>query len=351
MSCVTAHIDGVAISPPDTSASFHPFDPTTDVVPLGPLGGACHAAVLCVTALLLLPLRLLLLIACALLAVGFASLAGDRTEQRGAPQWLATVNQVLGRLCLLALGVWPGLLTVRGKQEAAPVLIVAPHVGALDAFFFLARGMPRPVALAPYARLPALGSLFRAAGGIAVPLPAAPAGTTPQRGGSKVSPAPGETGGAEDATTGVPKAHAAPSLTHSVREAIVEHKRRFRPGDRPVAILPEGSTHNGRGLLTFFSGGFEGGGAVQPVTLRYPFSRRNSAAFLTTLPDHARARVETLTRSGASAVHSPRKALQCKALQCKALQSVPPRASASLGQSPMGGRWPCFHRSRAKAAL
>jgi lysophosphatidylcholine acyltransferase/lyso-PAF acetyltransferase len=109
-----------------------------------------------------------------------------------------------------------------------------------------------------------------------------------------VGPAPAEQTAGADAAAGAAKATAATaaataahgSVTHAVREAILEHKQRFRPGDTPIGILPEGSTHNGRGLLTFFSGAFQGGSPVQPVTLRYPFRYHNTAAFLTTLTGH-----------------------------------------------------------------
>ena len=262
------------------AANFHPLDPSTGVAPLSPI---CRTAVLCLTAMLLLPFRLLLLLTCAWLACACAFLAGDRTEQRCAPKWLTAVLRLLGRLCLLACGVWPGLLTVHGKQEDAPVLVVAPHCGALDMLFFMAHGLPRPVAKAPYARLPILGALFRAAGGIAVPLPVAPAGAVPSC--RKVSPKPDEPRGA-DTVSGAAKPSAVQSVTHAVREAILEHKQRFKSGDTPIGILPEGTTHNGCGLLLFFSGAFEGGSPVQPVTLRYPFKRQNSAAFLTTIPSH-----------------------------------------------------------------
>ena len=77
----------------------------TDAVPLGPLGRVCHNVVLILMALVLLPLRVLLLLLCAVLGAAFANLAGDRTEQRGAPKWLAAINCVLGRLAMCALGV------------------------------------------------------------------------------------------------------------------------------------------------------------------------------------------------------------------------------------------------------
>ena len=45
-------------------------------------------------------------------------------------------------------------------------------------------------------------------------------------------------------------------------------------------LLPEGITHNGRSLLRFFPGSFEGGTPIQPVVLSYPFRFFNSHSFL-----------------------------------------------------------------------
>ena len=39
-------------------------------------------------------------------------------------------------------------------------------------------------------------------------------------------------------------------------------------------------------ILQFFPGAFEGGGAVQPVAVTYPYTYFNAAAFTTTLPSH-----------------------------------------------------------------
>merc|ERR1712080_436729 len=77
-----------------------------------------------------------------------------------------------------------------------------------------------------------------------------------------------------------------PSASASVRQAIVDHKSVFRPGHKPIALFPEGTATNGRALLRFFSGAFEGGGAVQPILLTYSFHYFNAAAFLTSPPAH-----------------------------------------------------------------
>lgn len=273
----------------------HPFDPAEQ--PLGAFGRAAHVLATTVIAVVLLPLRVLLLLILALCSLIACSLCMGRADRRAAPAPLVTSHRVIGRLGLLALGVWPGLLTVNGRQEGAPVLLAAPHCGSLDAFFFLMAGMARPVALAPYARLPLVGMLFRAARGIAVPLSAAPA-MPPSCRSAKVAASPlltearndhatSETNGSVGAEGGGATTQK-PSATHAVRAAILEHKRQFdaAAGDKPIVLFPEGTTHSGRALLTFFSGGFVGGSAVQPVLLQYPYRHLNSACYLTTLPAH-----------------------------------------------------------------
>jgi hypothetical protein len=41
------------------------------------------------------------------------------------------------------------------------------------------------------------------------------------------------------------------------------HARDFKAGDQPIALLPEGTSHNGRALLVFFTGAFAPGVPVQ----------------------------------------------------------------------------------------
>ena len=82
---------------------------------------------------------------------------------------------VCGRGLLFVFGVWPGCLRISGEPQLdkVPVAVVAPHLGMLDGFYFLYKGVPRPMALEPYAKIPLIGFLFRRIHGIAVPLPAA----------------------------------------------------------------------------------------------------------------------------------------------------------------------------------
>lgn len=225
-----------------------------------------------VVTLLMTPIVLLRIV---VLVFGILLLACGLVLCRAGPLWDGMLC-VAGRLGLFAFGVWPGMLSVRGtwRFADAPITVVAPHCGMLEACFFMHRGQPRPIALEPYTKIPVIGGIFKRAQGVAVPLPAA---TTPGAGGG--SKKPPRSGGS--------------SATAAVREAIEAHKRKWRdspPGakrQKPIGILPEGTTHNGISLLTFFSGAFEGGGPVQPVLMHYPKTcRLNAAYFSSTLGNH-----------------------------------------------------------------
>jgi hypothetical protein len=50
------------------------------------------------------------------------------------------------------------MLKIEGAPDPdAPVWVAAPHTGIVDAYLFLALGVPRPVMIASYAKLPVLG--------------------------------------------------------------------------------------------------------------------------------------------------------------------------------------------------
>eukprot|EP00929_Paragymnodinium_shiwhaense_P027824 TRINITY_DN16246_c0_g1_i1.p1 TRINITY_DN16246_c0_g1~~TRINITY_DN16246_c0_g1_i1.p1 ORF type:complete len:653 (+),score=133.99 TRINITY_DN16246_c0_g1_i1:171-2129(+) len=52
-------------------------------------------------------------------------------------------------------------------------------------------------------------------------------------------------------------------------QAIEDHVRNWRRGDRPLLLWPEGTTSNGRGLLDFRKGAFSTGAPVRPVLVKY----------------------------------------------------------------------------------
>ena len=189
----------------------------------------------------------------------------------------------IGRLLYLAFGVYPGMIRVHGKQADVPILVAAPHCGMLEVLFgiYFCKPMPRPVMMETYAKMPIVGHFFRLLGGLAVPLP--PAGSRAEAEAHKrqqqqqqQQQQPVYVKAAEEATS--PPPHTRRSA--AIREAISHHKMTWRPGEPPVVITPEGTTANGKVLVRFFSGAFEGGGVVQPVLVQYPFVYRNAAAWL-----------------------------------------------------------------------
>jgi len=176
--------------------------------------------------------------------------------------------KALSRLLLCTLGILPGMLAVVGQPNPeASVWALAPHTGMLDAFLFMFLGYPRAVILEPYTKIPVVGAVLRAGAALIVPTP------------SKKPPAVAASGPA-----------AAPPPTQKasggVRQKILEHKKGFKTGDVPIALLPEGTCTSGRQLVTFFEGSFEGGTPVQPVAIRFPFTYYNGVTFITTLPEH-----------------------------------------------------------------
>lgn len=271
-----------SVMPSDAASSStapHPWDYVERPLPL-------HKKIIVAIAgpLVLLPLalvRLLLVMVLAILLVLVCALFG---------RWrciIVPLVAVLGRLFLFCFGVWPGMLSFHkpAKQEKAPVVALAPHVGGLEAFVMMYDGMPRAIAMETYANLPVVSSIFHASGGIAVPMPAANDDFKRERQLAKAKVAPEPDGDVE-----APKAAEKPA-TQAVRQAIGAYKKNFDPSDPslsiPLCILPEGTTHNGRSLLKFFSGAFEGGGPVQPVLLSYPHTHFNASFFGRGLGDHA----------------------------------------------------------------
>ena len=166
----------------------------------------------------------------------------------------------LTRVAMWCFGVLPGLLTVddrREKGEAAPIIVLAPHHGLLEGLFAAYYFDARPMMMATFARLPVIGSIVRANGALLVELKR-------HKKGSSVAPA-----------------DAKPSA--AARQALSTHAAEYK-GGRPVAVLPEGTTHNGAALLKFFQGAFASLAPVQPVCVR--FSGCVDGSFCGTLISH-----------------------------------------------------------------
>ena len=166
----------------------------------------------------------------------------------------------LTRLAMWCFGVlWLTVDDRRAKgDEAAPIVVLAPHHGLLEGLFAAYYFDARPMMMATFARLPVIGSIVRANGALLVELKR-------HKKGSSVAPAD------------------APKPSAVARQALATHAAEFR-GGRPVAVLPEGTTHNGAALLKFFEGAFSPLAPVQPVCVR--FSGCVDGSFCGTLISH-----------------------------------------------------------------
>ena len=166
----------------------------------------------------------------------------------------------LTRLAMWCFGVlWLTVDDRRGKSDAAetPIVVLAPHHGLLEGLFAAYYFDARPMMMATFARLPVIGSIVRANGALLVELKR-------HKKGSSVAPA-----------------DAKPSA--AARQALATHAADYK-GGRPVAVLPEGTTHNGAALLKFFAGAFSPLAPVQPVCVR--FSGCVDGSFCGTLISH-----------------------------------------------------------------
>lgn len=232
--------------------------------------------------------------------------------------------RLLGRLALVAFGCWPGLLKVRGAPDPeAAVWVGAPHTGIVDPYLFLALGVPRPVMIASYAKIPVIGDVLRATGALLVPI--ASSRTTSSGGNAAVEEEDSlrrkaataiAAAAVVESDTAVGSAGTKPkAASAAIRDAIIYSKRKYvaafalaKGGKEamavdadlakavradplarvPLCVFPEGITHAGNSILPFFSGAFEGPAKVQPVLVRMPFRYFNSAAFLSSLGTHIR---------------------------------------------------------------
>lgn len=218
----------------DEQPSRHPYAYTDAVpAPLAYIFGAALAVV-----------RL----ACLLLgAVFYVTCARAKTPRR------ALTRFAMGCFGVLSLTVDDR----REKGEEAPIVVLAPHHGLLEGLFAAYYFDGRPMMMATFAKLPVIGAIVRANGALLVEL---------KRHATKVTPAD------------------APKPSHAARQALATHAAEFK-GGRPVAVLPEGTTHNGASLLKFFDGAFAPLAPVQPVCVRYS-SACLDGSFCGTLTSH-----------------------------------------------------------------
>merc|ERR1712110_1089287 len=52
-------------------------------------------------------------------------------------------------------------------------------------------------------------------------------------------------------------------------DALNTHNAKWKEGDRPLLVFPEGTTSNGKGLLEFRKGAFVAGKPIRPVLIKY----------------------------------------------------------------------------------
>ncbi|CAM6085757.1 unnamed protein product [Calypogeia fissa] len=191
------------------------------------------------TVLLLPVLVLRILLVLVVLFVGLIltsiSLAGYRQALRPFPQWRRHM-MFSTRLCARALLFCFGFHWIRrtGRpvpREVAPI-VVSNHVSFIDPIFYFWELLPILVSSTSHDDLFLVGSIIRAMQVITV---------------DRLSP-------------------------ESRKQAAIEIKKKASNDEYPrVLLFPEGTTTNGRALISYKLGAFRPGLAVQPVVVRYPF--------------------------------------------------------------------------------
>ncbi|XP_058210852.1 lysophospholipid acyltransferase LPEAT2-like isoform X2 [Rhododendron vialii] len=168
------------------------------------------------------------------LATKFA-LYGWKDKQNPMPKWrcrLMWVTRISARCILFSFGYhW---IKRRGRpapRETAPI-VVSNHVSYIEPIFFFYELFPTIVASESHDSIPVVGTIIRAMQVIYV---------------NRFSPS-------------------------SRKHAVSEIKRKASSGRFPRLLLfPEGTTTNGRLLMSFQLGAFIPGYPIQPVVVRYPY--------------------------------------------------------------------------------
>uniref|UniRef100_A0A7I4ADL1 Phospholipid/glycerol acyltransferase domain-containing protein n=2 Tax=Physcomitrium patens TaxID=3218 RepID=A0A7I4ADL1_PHYPA len=189
---------------------------------------------------LLLPLMVVrLLVILMILVVGFIAtkiaLAGWENGQSVLPRWrrkLMSVTRLCGRGILFCYGFqWIRRIGRPAPKEVAPI-VVSNHVSFIDPIFYFYELFPSIVSSKSHDSLFMAGTIIRSMQVIAV-----------------------------DRTS-----------AESRKSATAEIKRRAASMEFPsVLLFPEGTTTNGRSLISFKPGAFVPGFPIQPVVIRYPF--------------------------------------------------------------------------------
>ncbi|GMI69664.1 LYSOPHOSPHATIDYLETHANOLAMINE ACYLTRANSFERASE2 [Hibiscus trionum] len=180
--------------------------------------------------------RLVLFGAC--LAVGYVAtriaLEGWKDKQNPMPKWRSRIMWVT-RLCARFILFSFGYQWIRRKGKPAPreiaPIVVSNHVSYIEPIFYFYELFPTIVASESHDSMPFVGTIIRAMQVIYV---------------NRFSPA-------------------------SRKNAVHEIKRRAACDKFPrVLLFPEGTTTNGKVLMSFQLGAFLPGHPVQPIIVRYP---------------------------------------------------------------------------------
>ncbi|XP_057496388.1 LOW QUALITY PROTEIN: lysophospholipid acyltransferase LPEAT2-like [Actinidia eriantha] len=193
----------------------------------------------CVKILICVPIAIARLLLFGLsLSVGYVAtkiaLQGWKDKENPMPKWrcrLMWVTRLCARCILFAFGYhW---IKRRGRpapRETAPI-VVSNHVSYIEPIFFFYELFPTIVAAESHDSIPFVGTIIRAMQVIYV---------------NRFSPS-------------------------SRKHAVNEIKRKASSGRFPRLLLfPEGTTTNGRLLISFQLGAFIPGYPIQPVVVRYP---------------------------------------------------------------------------------
>ncbi|XVF73326.1 hypothetical protein PTKIN_Ptkin12aG0192600 [Pterospermum kingtungense] len=174
----------------------------------------------------------------AFLALGYTAtriaLEGWKDRQNPMPKWrsrIMWVTRICARFILFSFGYqWIRRKGKPAPREIAPV-VVSNHVSYIEPIFYFYEVFPTIVASESHDSIPFVGTIIRAMQVIYV---------------NRSSPA-------------------------SRKNAVKEIKRRASCDTFPRLLLfPEGTTTNGRALISFQLGAFIPGYPIQPIIVRYP---------------------------------------------------------------------------------
>ncbi|KAK8264607.1 hypothetical protein E1A91_D12G118500v1 [Gossypium mustelinum] len=201
-----------------------------------PFISGVYEAVKIVLCLPIMLLRLVLFGAC--LAVGYIAtriaLEGWKDKQNPMPKWrcrIMWVTRICARFILFSFGYqWIRRKGKPAPREIAPI-VVSNHVSYIEPIFYFYELFPTIVASESHDSMPFVGTIIRAMQVIYV---------------NRFSPA-------------------------SRKNAVNEIKRRASCDKFPrVLLFPEGTTTNGKVLISFQLGAFIPGHPIQPIIVRYP---------------------------------------------------------------------------------